>query len=105
MCPASVGAAALVGLTSGTRDLAAQAHPPAGPPAAAEPAAQKPVFPRAPDALERVTWRTRTVVGNERLTHWKFAIASGGAGRASFFDTVVRADAAVVDFRNLSGRP
>ena len=33
--------------------------------------APKPVFERAPDALERVTWRTRTLVGDDRLTHWK----------------------------------
>ena len=58
----------------------------------------KPVFQRAPDALERVTWRTRTMVGDDRLTDWNLAIPSGGPGRASFHDTVVRADALVVDF-------
>ena len=65
---------------------------------AAQNATAKPTFQRAPDALERVTWRTRTMVGNERLTNWRFAIASGGVGNTSFLDTVVRADAAVVDF-------
>ena len=34
--------------------------------------AQQPAaFVRAPDALERVTWRTRTIVGDDRLTNWK----------------------------------
>jgi type 1 glutamine amidotransferase len=57
--------------------------------------AQKPAFERASDALERVTWRTRTLVGDDRLTKWKLAIPAGGL---TFLETVVRADAAVVDF-------
>src|SRR5262245_61406465 len=32
--------------------------------------AAKPEFQRAPDALERVTWRTRTMVSDDRLTNW-----------------------------------
>ena len=31
---------------------------------------QAPEFPRASDALERVTWRTRTLVANDRFTNW-----------------------------------
>ena len=58
-------------------------------------AQQKPAFARAPDALERVTWRTRTLVGDTRLTHWKLAIPDLGL---TFMEAVVRADAAVVDF-------
>jgi uncharacterized protein len=58
-------------------------------------AQQKPAFDRAADALERVTWRTRTLVSDDRLTDWNFAIP--GAGTA-FLETVVRADAAVVTF-------
>jgi hypothetical protein len=38
----------------------------------------KPAFARAPDALERVTWRTRTLVGDDRLTRWKLAIPDLG---------------------------
>lgn len=56
---------------------------------------EKPAFQRAPDALERVTWRTRTLVSDDRLTNWNFAIP--GAGQ-TFLDTVLRADAAVVTF-------
>ncbi len=58
-------------------------------------AQQKPAFDRAPDALERVTWRTRTLVSDDRLTDWNFAIPGAGL---SFFEMVVRADAAVVTF-------
>jgi type 1 glutamine amidotransferase/sugar phosphate isomerase/epimerase len=52
-------------------------------------------FERAPDALERVTWRTRTLVSDDRLTNWNFAIPGPGL---TFLDMVVRADAAVVTF-------
>ncbi len=58
-------------------------------------AQEKPAFERAPDALERVTWRTRTLVGDERLTNWKFAIRDD---RLTFLESVVRADAAIVNF-------
>jgi type 1 glutamine amidotransferase/sugar phosphate isomerase/epimerase len=58
-------------------------------------AQQKPAFERAPDALERVTWRTRTLVSDDRLTNWNFAIPGPGL---TFLETVVRADAAVVTF-------
>jgi hypothetical protein len=75
----------------GSRELPAQTQAPAA-------AAQKPAFERAPDALERVTWRTRTLVGDDRLTNWNFAVPAGGPGSATFLQTVVRADAAVVDF-------
>src|ERR1044072_1124132 len=62
--------------------------------------AQQPpaAFDRAPDALERVTWRTRTLVGDDRLTRWKFALPATGLAVPAFLDAVVRADAAVVDF-------
>ncbi|MET0214848.1 MAG: ThuA domain-containing protein [Vicinamibacterales bacterium] len=62
------------------------------------PAGQKPEFVRAPDALERVTWRTRTLIGDDRLTRWKLAIPTGGWHGLTFLDGVIRADAAVVDF-------
>src|SRR5687768_12286783 len=52
-------------------------------------------FPRAADALERVTWRTRTLVANDRLTNWDFAIPGMGL---SFLESVIRADAAIVAF-------
>ena len=52
-------------------------------------------FERAPDALERVTWRTRTLVSDDRLTNWNLAIPGPGL---TFLDMVVRADAAVITF-------
>ena len=66
--------------------------------ALAQTAAQKPAFERAPDALPRVTWRTRTLVGDDRLTRWKLAISAGGIQGATFLEAVVRADAVGVDF-------
>ena len=56
---------------------------------------QTPEFPRASDALERVTWRTRTLVANDRLTNWDLAIPGMGL---TFQESVVRADAAIVPF-------
>lgn len=55
-------------------------------------------FQRAPDALERVTWRTRTLVGDDRLTRWKFAISAGALQDLTFMDAVVRANALGVNF-------
>jgi type 1 glutamine amidotransferase len=80
---------ALAGLV-GLRGLPAQTP--------AQGATQKPAFERAPDALERVTWRTRTLVGDDRLTRWKFAVPATGVGVPTFLEAVVRADAAIVDF-------
>jgi type 1 glutamine amidotransferase len=56
---------------------------------------QPPAFPRASDAMERVTWRTRTLVANDRLTNWDLAIPGMGL---TFLESVVRADAALVPF-------
>jgi type 1 glutamine amidotransferase len=56
---------------------------------------QQDPFPRAADAMARVTWRTRTLVANDRLTDWDFAIPGMGL---SFLESVVRADAALVPF-------
>ena len=56
---------------------------------------QAPEFPRAADALERVTWRTRTLVANDRFTNWDLAIPGMGL---TFQESVVRADAALVPF-------
>ncbi len=56
---------------------------------------QAPDFPRAADAMERVTWRTRTLVANDRLTNWDLAIPGMGL---TFQESVVRADAALVPF-------
>ena len=56
---------------------------------------QAPAFPRASDAMERVTWRTRTLVANDRFTNWDFAIPGMGL---TFQESVVRADAAIVPF-------
>ena len=56
---------------------------------------QQQAFPRASDAMERVTWRTRTLVANDRLTNWDLAIPGMGQ---TFLDSVVRADAALVPF-------
>lgn len=62
----------------------------------AQPVAQgQAAFERAGDALERVTWRTRTLVGDDRLTRWKLAARPEGLG---LLDAVVRADALVVNF-------
>ena len=60
--------------------------------------APQPLAQRAPDALERVTWRTRTLVGDDRLTRWKFAVPADGVGVPTFLEAVVRADAAIVDY-------
>src|SRR5688572_6110216 len=60
-------------------------------------------FERAPDALEKVSWRTRTLVGDEKLTRWKLAVRPEGL---SLLDSVVRADAAIVNFvEGRSGQP
>jgi uncharacterized protein len=67
----------------------------AGQAASSQTPTDKPAFARAPDALERVTWRTRTLVSDDRLTNWNFAVPGGGL---TFLDMVVRADAAVVTF-------
>jgi type 1 glutamine amidotransferase len=56
---------------------------------------QAPAFPRASDALERVSWRTRTLVANDRLTNWDLAIPGMGL---TFQESVIRADAALVPF-------
>src|SRR6187397_2406260 len=56
---------------------------------------QAPEFPRAADALERVTWRTRTLVANDRFTNWDLAIPGMGL---TFQESVVRAAAALVPF-------
>jgi type 1 glutamine amidotransferase len=56
---------------------------------------QAPAFPRASDALERVSWRTRTLVANDRLTNWDLAVPGMGL---TFLESVVRADAAIVPF-------
>ena len=56
---------------------------------------QQQAFPRAGDAMERVTWRTRTLVANDRLTDWDFAVPGMGL---TFQESVVRADAALVPF-------
>jgi type 1 glutamine amidotransferase len=56
---------------------------------------QAPAFPRASDAMERVSWRTRTLVANDRLTNWDLAIPGMGL---TFQESVVRADAALVPF-------
>src|SRR5690348_2256495 len=56
---------------------------------------QPPAFDRASDALEKVTWRTRTLVGDERLMQWKLAVRPEGV---PFLDAIVRADALVVDY-------
>ncbi len=65
---------------------------------AAQAPGEKPAFQRAPDALERVTWRTRTLVGDDRLTNWDLAIATQTLPGLTFLEGVVRAEAAVVDF-------
>lgn len=56
---------------------------------------QAPAFPRASDAMERVTWRTRTLVANDRLTNWDFSLPGMGL---TFLESAVRADAALVPF-------
>jgi type 1 glutamine amidotransferase/sugar phosphate isomerase/epimerase len=82
----------LTGLVAGLCGITGllQAQTPAQTPAPAPPA-----FDRASDALEHVTWRTRTLVGDDKLTRWKLAIRPEGL---SVLDAVIRADAVVVDF-------
>lgn len=80
--------AVLIGAMIGSLQLDVNAQAPAA-------GTQKPEFVRAPDALERVTWRTRTLVGNDRLTNWKFALPGMGL---TFLESVARADAAIVNF-------
>jgi type 1 glutamine amidotransferase len=84
------------GITSGashTQSAAVRGGPESA--AAQTSSAQKPIVDRAPDALERVTWRTRTLVGDERLTRWKLAVRPAGL---TFLESVLRADAAVVGY-------
>ncbi len=83
--------AVLLSGTTGAISVQVQTPQPPAPQASTE----KPTIERAPDALERVTWRTRTLVGDDRLTNWNFALPGGGL---TFLEAVVRADAAVVDF-------
>jgi hypothetical protein len=59
-------------------------------------------FQRAADAYERVSWRTRTLVGNERLTNWKFAVPANGIAAPTLWDAAIRADAAIVNFLEAS---
>ncbi len=82
----------IINIAAALLSAALQAQAPAP---AAQTTTEKPAFERAPDALERVTWRTRTLVGDDRLTKWKLAIPGGGL---TFLEAIVRADAAVVDF-------
>jgi type 1 glutamine amidotransferase len=93
--------AVVIGALAGSQQMRIEAQAPAAPqtPAAQAPArgTQKPAFPRAADAIERVTWRTRSLIGNERLTNWDFAISGATIGGLTFLDSVIRADAAVVD--------
>src|SRR5881394_2949591 len=55
-------------------------------------------FPRAKDAYERVSWRTRTLLGTEKLTNWRFAVPSTGVAAPTLWDAAIRADAAIVNF-------
>ncbi|MPY89162.1 MAG: hypothetical protein GEU99_14700 [Luteitalea sp.] len=59
---------------------------------------QEEAFERAPDALERVSWRTRTLVGDGRLTQWRFGILASTLHDLTFLEGVVRADAVGTDF-------
>lgn len=64
----------------------------------AQTGAKPAAFQRAPDALERVSYRTRTAVGDDRLTRWKFGIDTTSMRNVTFLDAVVRTDAIVVEF-------
>jgi type 1 glutamine amidotransferase/sugar phosphate isomerase/epimerase len=89
-------AVVIVTLASPLRSTAIAQQPPAAAPAPAGQAAQAPpAFPRAADALERVSWRTRTLVGDEKLTRWKLAVRPDSP---MFQDAVIRTDALVVDY-------
>ena len=59
-------------------------------------------FKRASDAYERVSWRTRTMVGDDRLTNWKLAVPSTGVAVPTLLEAAVRADAAIVNFLEAS---
>jgi type 1 glutamine amidotransferase/sugar phosphate isomerase/epimerase len=85
-----------VTLASPLRSMATAQQPAAtAPPAPQNNAQAPPAFPRAADALERVSWRTRTLVGDEKLTRWKLAVRPDAP---TFQDGVVRTDALVVDY-------
>jgi type 1 glutamine amidotransferase/sugar phosphate isomerase/epimerase len=86
LVPLALLAATLAAIATATVSAGGQA------PAQAQTA--KPTFVRAPDAIDRVTWRTRTLVSDDRLTNWNFAIPGADL---TFMELVVRADAAVVD--------
>jgi type 1 glutamine amidotransferase/sugar phosphate isomerase/epimerase len=45
-----------------------------------------------------VSWRTRTLLGTEKLTNWKFAVPATGVAAPTLWDAAVRADAAIVNF-------
>src|SRR5436190_6863944 len=67
------------------------------------PAGDQPVpFPRPADALERVTFRIRTMLSTPNSAtnwiNWRFAIASTGLGNLTLQEAVVRTDAAQVNF-------
>ena len=87
---ALIGAITLAGGLAGSLGL-----PGAGPIHAQAVGQGQPAFDRAGDALERVTWRTRTLVGDDRLTRWKLAARPEGLG---LLDAAVRADALIVNF-------
>ena len=87
---ALIGAIALAGGLAGSLGL-----PGSGPIHAQAAGQGQPAFARAGDALERVTWRTRTLVGDDRLTQWKLAARPEAP---SLLDAVVRADALIVNF-------
>src|SRR3954466_3324743 len=59
-------------------------------------------FKHADDALERVTWRTRTMLGNANNSpswlNWRFGIAANSLNNLTFQDAILRVDAAGVNF-------
>src|SRR5687768_449648 len=66
-------------------------------------AEQRPGLGRAADALDRVTFRTRTMLrtanrANTNWINWRFGIAANGLGNLTFLEAIVRADAAQVNF-------
>ena len=53
-------------------------------------APQQPVEPRT--GAQRVTWRTRTLVGNDRLLMWQTATGAGAFPKLTFLEAVAKTD-------------
>lgn len=81
--------AGMLAFVVGSVWAAAQTRP------AAAPGAE--TFQAAPDALERVTWRTRTLVGDDRITKWRFGLSAESLRGLTLLQALVTANAVGVN--------